>query len=385
MGALSRSVNSVCHVTTLHPPFDIRVFHKECKSLAVSGYEVTLIVPHTHDETVDGVNIKALKARTGRGRRIRTAASALRAALRQRADIYHLHDPELAWVGVTLKLLRKKVIFDAHEDFAKQILSKDWIPAPVRPLVSLTARGVERTLATLMDAIVAATPVIAKKFPKNKTICVQNFPLLSELAEVPEDYAARPNEILYVGALTEIRGFREMLAATDLAARQVEDSKLVLVGTFAPASKEVEIGAAQKAGTPVEWKGWQDRAGVLDALSRARVGVVIVHPVPNYVESQPTKIYEYMGAGIPVVASDFPRWRELVMGTGSGVVVDPCDPTAVAAAIVDLLKDEARSIEMGRRGRQAVLDTYNWESQLAALVRLYGRLLPGSPPSESGA
>ncbi|GAB6162897.1 hypothetical protein JCM12298_20570 [Desulfothermus naphthae] len=102
-----------------------------------------------------------------------------RLALKEKADVYHFHDPELIPIGLILSLFGKKVIYDVHEDVPKQILIKDWIKSnSVRKFVSLFFKGFENLTCIFFSQIVAATPDIAKKFPAQKTITIRNFPIL---------------------------------------------------------------------------------------------------------------------------------------------------------------------------------------------------------------
>jgi glycosyltransferase involved in cell wall biosynthesis len=155
-----------------------------------------------------------------------------------------------------------------------------------------------------------------------------------------------------------------------------DDVRFVLAG---PIESELEAALRDAAmdSAQVDVPGWLGRAEVGDLLDAARVGIVLFQPVGNYVEAYPTKLFEYMASGTPVVASDFPLWRTIIDSAQCGLVVDPTDPMAVAAAIDRLLRDPQLASAMGARGRQAVLEHYRWEDQAERLSSLYGRLLRG--------
>jgi len=366
----------VCILTTVHPPFDTRIFHKQAKTLVEAGYDVTLIAQHDRDEVVDGVKIIALpKPKNRLARILGLTWKAFRLALQQKADVYHFHDPELVPVGVALKVLTQaRVIYDVHEDYSLQILSKEWLPPSFRPILARIVAGLERVASQVFDGMVAATPAIARRFPAEKTVTVQNFPLLSEFADKPPvPYMRRPPWVVYVGGLAAIRGVFEMVKAMSYLPAHLE-ACLVLAGAFMPPELQTQVSALP-GWEKVRFLGWQTRPEVIALLNKSRVGLVLFHPEPNHVKAKPNKLFEYMAAGVPVVASDFPLWRQIIEETGGGLVADPLDPQAIAEAIAWLLEHPQEAAAMGERGRRAVPAKYNWNREAEKLLALYRRLL----------
>jgi glycosyltransferase involved in cell wall biosynthesis len=358
------------HVTTVHTIRDPRIFHKQCRSLAALGYDVGLIACHDRREVIDGVLIVPLDKPRGRlDRMLRVAWNAYRAAMAERADAYHLHDPELLWVGVLLRLSGRRVIYDVHEDVPKQIMSKHWIPRRARRLVARAFALLEQAYARIVDGIVAATPSIAQKFPGGTTVVVQNFPEASFARG--EDGAApaaeRTDAFVYTGGLMEIQGVREMAEAFAMLPDGMTGT---IAGTFHPQELEAEI-AALPGWRRVRYLGQVPRSEILDAMDRARAGIVVNHPTPNYLDAYSTKMFEYMARGLPVVCSNFPLWGEIVGGADCGIPVDPRDPTQIADAIRSLNEDPALARRLGENGRRAVAERYNWEAELGKLEGLY--------------
>jgi len=367
-------LDSVCHLTSVHIPDDVRIYQKEARSLAKAGYEVTLVAPALKEAALEGVRWHRLPRPHSRLDRFwRIVAAAYRAALASGAKVVHIHDPELLFVGLALKLQGRKVVWDAHEDLPRQVMSKYWLPRPLRRPVAWVAGVFVRAITRTFDAIVAATPAIAKSFPPHKTVVVQNYPLLSEFSSLERiPYGERPNRVVYVGGITAIRGAMEMVRAMEYLPQDLK-ARFVLAGSFSPPELEQAVRSL-KGWRHVDFLGWRDRKSVSAILASSRVGVVVFYPEPNHMEAQPNKLFEYMAAGIPVVASNFPRWREIIEGAGCGLMVDPLDPRAIADAIQWLLVHPKEAEEMGKRGREAVLEKYNWDKEAEKLLNMYRRL-----------
>ena len=360
------------HLASTHPPFDTRIFHKECKTLANAGYRVTLIVPHDRDEVVDGVRIRSVpKPKVGKERLSKTLGYLFRAALAEAPDaIYHFHDAELIFHMFLLKLRGRRVVYDAHEDTPKQVMYQHWIPRLLRGPVSLVMRLAEWLGGRWFDGIIAAEPGILKRFPAKRTVLVHNFPLLDELfSTMSMPYVERPLRITYVGGITRKRGVEEMLAAIDRLPATLR-AELVLGGSFHPAALEDEVRQMPGA-ERTDIRGWLQREQVIEVLAETRVGIVTLHPTPKYLDSYPTKLFEYMSAGLPVIASDFSQWRRFVEEAQCGVLVDPMDPEAIAEAMQWMLEHPDEAAAMGARGREAVRDRYSWEQEAQKLLTFY--------------
>jgi glycosyltransferase involved in cell wall biosynthesis len=357
----------VVHLTSSHPPDDIRIFGKECRSLAHAGFEVHLVAPGAPEETWDGVVIHGFDLPTG-PRPLRVARRlwrAWQAAHALRPDLCHFHEPELVPVALLLKLAGARVVYDVHEDHLSTVSYSARRSGGRRSGFGVLEAFAQRTC----DAFVAATPAIARRFPADRTIDLLNFPLAEEFAPSPNE--GRTADVVYVGSITRPRGLGEMVEA--ISRVRHPGARLVLVGSFENEQlrREAELLPGWER---VAYRGRLGRTALRDELARSRVGLVILHPERNYVESFPTKLFEYMAAGLPAIASDFPFFRELVEPIGCAVFVDPLDAPELATAIDGLLADQSRADEMGRRGAAAVRDRFNWEQQAPKLVALYHRL-----------
>lgn len=363
----------VCVLTSVHEPFDPRIFYKQAKSLAKAGYEVVLIAPHSRDEVVDSIKIRALPPRRGRIKRILGTWKVLRWALEERADIYHFHDPELLLVGWLLKVVTgRPVIYDCHEYYPEAIMSRKWIPRVIRPVLGGLLRPVEAFFASSMSTVVVTEGQKAR-FPK--AIVLYNFPLLSSyrtLQPAPPGSEA----LIYIGALSEERGVLLMIEA--LEALTSEGAKLTLVGRFDSPHTQAKVEALVRARgleQRVEIVGQVPHDAVGGYLREAAVGLVPLQPKSQYAQAVPTKMFEYMASGLPIVASDLPPTRRFMEGVGCGFLVTPTDPKAHAEAIDYLLGHPEEARQMGERGRRAFLEGYNWEkAEEGKLLQLYAGL-----------
>lgn len=361
----------ICHLTSVHTLTDTRIFYKECMTLVKAGYEVILIGTNDRDELRDGVQIFGLSKPKNRiERMLSTTKKLYKKAVACNADIYHFHDPELIPVGLLLKAKGKKVIYDVHEDVPRQILSKPWLPGFLRKAISCIVERIENYAAKRFDWIVTATPHIRDRFLKvnSRVIDINNFPILSELYEPNVDWTSKGKVVCYVGGITKIRGIFEMVQAIGMT-----DYKLLLAGNFDYKEEKEHVKKT------IGWKqvvelGHISREEVRAVLSSSMAGLVVLHPIANYMDALPVKMFEYMAAGIPVIASNFPLWKEIIEGNKCGLCVDPLNPKEIANAIQWIMNNPGQAKRMGENGRKAVEEKYNWEAESKKLLAVYENL-----------
>jgi glycosyltransferase involved in cell wall biosynthesis len=342
----------------------------------MAGYDVTLIAPHDGGDMVcDGIKLRAVHPpRNRRERLMHTVWRVYRAAVREDADIYHFHDPELLPVGALLRLHGKRVIYDVHEDYGGAMGGKAWLPSVLHRPAALAVRLCEAVFSTACNRVIAVTPKLAQKFRPGKTQIVQNYPWTQELlCAESQPYEKRDLLAVYVGALGDARGVKEMTQAMHLVAKKIP-AKLVIAGQVRAGGRATFKGDANDEA--VQYVGHLSRPQVAALLGRARVGLLLLHSLENYRHAQPTKVFEYMSAGLPVLASDIPACRLIFESAACGLLVDPLNPEAIASALLWLFDHPAEAAEMGRNGQRAVAEKYNWESESQRLITTYSELQP---------
>ena len=362
----------VCHISSVHPDNDVRILHKQCVSLAEAGYDTSLILTNVQERNHKGVKIISVSSKKGSRimRMTETVNKVLKEALKVDADIYHFHDPELLRIASKLKGQNKKVIYDVHEDLPRQLMSKKYINSGLKKILSFLVEKYEDKTSSKLDYIITSTPHIRDRFKKvhPNTVDINNFPIKDELFSDYEYENKTEDHICYVGGLTTQRGIKEIVIAIGLS-----KASLLLAGKF------TESGLRENIESLNGWKkvkelGYVDRKEVKDVYKQSKIGLVTLHPIENYLDSLAVKMFEYMASGIPVIASNFPLWKDIVEGNNAGICVDPLSPENIAEAVDYLLNNPKVAKQMGENGKRLVMEKYNWAVEKQKLLDIYKKL-----------
>lgn len=375
---MTRSV--ICHLSSVHIHFDTRIFYKECRSLARAGYDVRLIARTPGTESIentvcaDSGQVKVIPFREYKSRLKRILLSSFRmfrAARKQKAVLYHFHDPELLPVGLMLKLTGKKVIYDVHEDYSKQLLYKYWLESTfLKALIARSFRVFELFSVLFFNRVITATDDIHDRFPARKTVTIRNVPILKTVDEaaLPEEKKLKP-VIIYAGALAKIRGVHEIIKAMEYVTHDVE---LWLMGAWESDAFRQQCEDLD-SWSKVRFLGLKKPHEVYGYMKIADIGLALLYPIKNYLTSLPVKAFEYLASKTPMIMSDFQYWQEIFKNCA--LYTDPYSPEGIAGHINRLLYDEELRERLKVDGDQLVRSRYSWEQEELRLINLYNDLL----------
>lgn len=361
----------IVHLTSVATTFHVRIFAKQCRSLAAVGNEVVLIGTHDEDTEVDGVKIRTVGKPRGRLHRMLVITTRLlSAALNEKADLYVTHDPELTPIAWVLSALGHAVVYDMHENTPKQLLTKSWIPRPLRRSVSWGLAAVHRTMLPRVPVVFAESSYAKDYTYVRDQATVLNMPFYGE-----EAIRFKRPTLGYIGGVSALRGAVTTLEALQVLQDRGISTDFECIGPLASADEE-GLREQQSAITgDVRLKGYLRSDEGWRLIARCHVGLAVLKDIPNYRESFPGKMFEYLSFGIPVIVSDFPLYQKVIDEVGCGLCVNPDSPTDLADAIEWMLANPEESQAMGRRGKQAIEARYNWPTEFQKLLDFYDHIL----------
>ena len=371
----------VCMVLFGDLRYDFRVF-RQADALRCAGHEVVLVTsdfggqlpPVWNDFELRRIPLdRSISLRRTyplfwlRAARLATAAG---------ADVYHAHDLDALWPSARAAArVGAHLVYDSHELFVEQSSLVH------RPGVRGFWRWLERRLIRRVGRVLTVSSAIADSLQRTygleqPPVLVRNLPPFREpvagdgLRQALGLVGDREPLVLYQGGFLTGNGLPEQIAAMN----RIREGRLVLLGS-GPTEESLRGQVAAL--------GLDDRVLFLPRLPfpqlhaltcGADLGLCVIQPTGNsFLWSMPNKLFEYLMAGLPVVAGDTPEIRRVIEETEAGVLVDPGDPGAIAEAIRELLADEPRRRHMAEAARRAA-ERYCWEREVPRLLQTYGQL-----------
>ncbi len=374
----------IIHYSIVHDRNDVRIFIKELQSLAKEwpGQCALVVKDGSQSQVTNNGDVDILglgeKHKSRIARMFFGGLHMTCYVLRHKPDFAHFHDPELLLWAPILRLANIKVFFDVHENIFLQIQHKKYIPKILRSPIANTLK----LLLALLDFsvtryVVVDCDLLPNRY-KKKSFKVPNYPALSEFSsyEIDQNRQGSHTEaikryVVYAGGLSEDRGLYDMInVAEGIEPLNIE---LVLAGRFDNDST-VQTARHMRGWNNVKYLGWCDRKRIAEVYSGAILGLCILHPTPQYKKALPVKLLEYMGAGLPVIASNFDRIDRLFRLEACGVTIAPGDIASVVQEIFRMAQDEAALDLASHNARMAVVEKYNWEKCEQSLVNMYREL-----------
>lgn len=357
----------VCHVTSVHRWNDVRIYYKESLSHARAGYEVSILAYDAPVDCVEGVNIISA-GKMPQNRILRIAISWLKfyfLAVKYDFQIFHIHDPELLPLGFLLKKKGRKVIFDIHENIIDQIMLKSYIPYPIRKFVTWIYSLFERVLLPSYDFLIAAVPQISQMYKRKnyRVIDVQNLPRVEEFTSITHNWSEKEKILCYVGHLNSSRGAELMFKLMD----KLPGWTLYLAG---PVS-EKNLLHKFKVHNSIRYLGILNRTEIASLFSKSIAGLLLFERHKKFEYSMPIKMFEYMAAALPVIATYFPYWEKFIVETQAGFLVDIDNVEEIAGIIEYLWQNKAEAEKIGLNGRKSVISKFNWSEEEKKLLNIY--------------
>jgi glycosyltransferase involved in cell wall biosynthesis len=370
----------ICHITTVHPAKDARIFYRMSRALAERGHTVTLIAPAYSEDGL--VRMSTWNAQIGRSGRTKRFVLALRAALAEHADTYHFHDPELIPLGLALKVLRPSaaVVYDVHEDYPAMMRVKDWIPEPLRPLIAQAVSLANTAAGVCLDGIVVADPHVQQDFQRvalHKSIVYYNFPTLSLFTPAPAEPSIAQVDLVYIGGMSDRSGIFVLLDALALLAKQGLTPSVRLAGYT---DGDAGLAAIQQGictrgiSAQVELRGRIPHTQVPAWIRSGRIGLVTLQPIAKFLKNIPTKMFEYWACSLPIIASDLPPIRPFLTNGKNGLLFAPTSAEDLARVIVWLMRHPCEGKAMGQYGQEQVFKDWNNDRQIDGLIGLYEQI-----------
>jgi glycosyltransferase involved in cell wall biosynthesis len=286
-------------------------------------------------------------------------------------DIFHLHDPELLFVGFLLKLFNKKVVYDIHELVFHDIIAKQWIPFySLRFFVASFYNVIESIAVSAFDSIILAEDGYKKHYYSLYPDKVHKFEVINNYPILPESNEFRKDEfqvftLIYVGSLSENRGILELIRALDKVNQPVQ---LILVGKWVDESYFIKC-KSEFNWKFVSYEGHHKPKAVRKYILKSNLGICTLYSEENYLYTTPVKTFEYISFGIPILMSDFPFWIEFYEKYAH--FCNPKSPEDIASSINRLLCNNLKLYNELKVNCITDKKKFNWGKEFDKLIALY--------------
>jgi glycosyltransferase involved in cell wall biosynthesis len=297
--------------------------------------------------------------------------AATRTILSVRAQIWHLHDPELLPIAAILILLRRKVIWDAHEDYYLQFKLysqyRTYLPKIFRKFLSFLTLSILNFVDNNAAGVVTATKTIKNSYKNINCVVIGNEARVEEFEKANPSFSS--NKVLFLGSTTEAHCFQQTVDAI----LDLENLQLIVAGT---AVDSQSISDSKKLlGNRITFFGWANRSELLDLVSESVMGIVTYQDLPTYNEAEPTKLFEFLMSGLPIVATPVKPSKHYLELSGGGVISKGFMAKDLREAIQKLLVSEKAWSKMSKDGKVWAKENASWDKSEAQLFSFYSKLV----------
>ena len=388
----------ICFLADRHDLFDDRIYWKMAVPLVKRGFHVHYILIGESDEsgvTSEGIHFKIFKLKSFSKNRFfnfilkrlnpnNNYRLMLKEAKAIQADIYHFHDLWINRIGAKLKKFtnRPVVFYDAREPYAEDYMS--YVKSPFPFIINLFASWIdhwEKNQSKKYDLVIANEITVQQNFAKvigdDRSVVLYNYmDMMDEKDLIPCNQ--KTYDLMYCGAVTELRGAFEILKAVNRVKEEIPGIKALLLGKYYPSSiKEqlLDYINTNNLHNHIVLKEAVPYKEVGEYYRLSKIGLVLLKKVKTFEVSMPIKIFEYMAFGLPIIGSDFGHMKDYIEKDSCGISVSPVDTEAISAAIVLLLKDYDLYQRCSENGLRATLTKYRWELEFDKLLEYYKKAL----------
>jgi glycosyltransferase involved in cell wall biosynthesis len=368
-------------VSCQHVPDDKRVTHKEGLSFRDAGFRVTWVGPRRPRTGNDyGIDFRFYPAGKGRLSRLLHHRKAERLAGEvPDVDVYFAVEPDSAAVVVKLARRREaRAVFDIHEVYHREMLGR-WVKGRLlRRLVGwLVRRRIEKTCRQC-DLVIGVSDAVLRPYlsPNAERLVVRNCAAASFAQGEPASEATLSAESFTVmhGLTHEARGTHTVTLAARIAAEKVRSLKVIMFDSFAlrgepEQRRRFEEFIRQNGAEGIVEVRQPVPHSEMPAITRSCHAGLIAYDRQWGVRCLPNRVFEYMAAGIPLIAPEYAEEiRRIVERERCGLLVDCEDPSAIAEAIVRLAENPDEAAAMGRRAREGFIQRHNWQKEVQPLI-----------------